>query len=152
MEAHYERQIGKVDVLSEGRDYECCITDRRLLIIHVVRPHWYGDAAMFGAVGALIGMAIENKKEKEMIEEKELTRNMTLDELIHKDKKNLSIEYGEIRSIELNKSWPKYMIKIKWKKYNKFYIIDTKENYIKLVDMLSTIESLRTKLSIKHRA
>lgn len=139
-----EQQIGLVENISNYPDtYNLFWMDKRLVVIHTRSQSNVG----VGLIPSLIGEGITKFNESR---KKEKTKDLTLDEILAKDKKSFAVDYTDVEKIELHdphSRWRNRKLKIKMQldTVSKDYIINESQ-FEKLSTILPKIVELRAKL------
>lgn len=141
-----EQQIVIVkNVIADLSNYDVYLTDRRIVVVHTWNVPTWGAAG--GFVGSLIAEGVEalvsSRKKKKM-------ENLTLDEILVKDKKSYVIPYESIEQIKLKSrkleiSAEQFSkLSLTYNRWKKFTL--NKEQFEQLSTILPSIAALKGKL------
>ena len=137
-----ERQIAVIEkIFDYPNTYNLYWMDKRLVVINKKSQ----SAVGVGLIPSLIGEGITKINESR---KKEKMKNLTLDEILQKDKKSYAIAYEDIEQIRLydpQSRWKNRKLEIKSHKIQKKFMLD-KAQFEQLSDVLPTIDALKGKL------
>lgn len=123
--------------------YDLYLMDKRLVVINTRSQ----TVAGFGLIPELIGEGITKINESR---KKEKMKNLTLDEMLAKDKKkSFTIPYEDIQNVKVYKpkyGWSNWKLEIKSIKLQKTFYLK-KEQFEQLSKLLPNISALNGKIS-----
>jgi hypothetical protein len=150
-----ERPIALVKNISiKGRtvvSYDLHLTDKRMVLIHVIDPKRNPTVSPFGLVGSLadevVGKGMQKIQESRKKRKEEELEGLTLDEMIRRDKKSFDIPYDDIKKVKLSYSrWSGHMLAVDSRqRYETFSL--SKEQSEQLSNLLPNIVGIKEKLA-----
>ena len=131
-------------------DYTLHLTTKRFVLIHVTNLDAQAVQAQIsgGLIGYAIAKGVQKASESKRKEKENALQDLTLDELLQKDKKSFAMAHENIVSIRLHKGWINGEIFVKLKSSQAQFFVDKKQ-IEPISTTLSQITSLQGKVLVK---
>jgi len=129
--------------------YNLVLTTRRIILLHT--PDLPVSPEIGLAKGGLIGWAYAEAMDagvESKMNEKENSRNLTLDELLQKDNKSFAINTEDVSQIKIHKGWINHEVIIESASSQKIFLVE--HNIKKISKILLQASTLAGKVTISR--